>query len=415
MQKCNQYLQGHIGEEYPSIISAINEITLVIKDLASKTAMTQKARQTNGGVNCSILPKEVLITETTKRLLVIEGEEKGEVDILVGTVLPVHKVEAENVYVCYGSSIVPVPICATDIVNRFKNMTIESSHKKSQVTEPKKDSNINDFKSIPLFLTGNPNLESLHQGSIGDCFLISVLGQITSKSPTQIRLMFELNPEGGYIVNFKNGTKISISNNELDLLKSKKNHLEDGLWLLVIEKALGKWASENQNKLNFGHKLSKKGFGSDEDISFIAGGGDPGDVIRLFTGHKVINIIINNSPEQREDIKQKVSSACFSKHIIVASTSPKATLPGMPSNHAFGVLGIEKRNRDDRFYIKIWNPWGNQFEPKGIEGEKNGYRFVNGIAYIPLDVFCKKFYWIGIETDANDDNVFCGDSFSRNK
>ena len=48
--------------------------------------------------------------------------------------------------------------------------------------------------------------------------------------------------------------------------------------------------------------------------------------------------------------------------------------------------------------VTIWNPWGNNLEPKGT-GPNDGYKTVNGVFTMPLTDFTRSFAHIDIEND----------------
>ena len=46
--------------------------------------------------------------------------------------------------------------------------------------------------------------------------------------------------------------------------------------------------------------------------------------------------------------------------------------------------------------VTIWNPWGNNFEPKGT-GPNDGYKTVNGVFSMPLADFTRSFARMDVE------------------
>jgi hypothetical protein len=53
----------------------------------------------------------------------------------------------------------------------------------------------------------------------------------------------------------------------------------------------------------------------------------------------------------------------------------------------------------ERDMVITWNPWNDDFKPKGEAGRENGYARDDGIAEIPLADFIEIFRVMRIETD----------------
>jgi hypothetical protein len=64
----------------------------------------------------------------------------------------------------------------------------------------------------PLFGSSGPQFYDVHQGSLGDCYLMSSLAEVADKNPQAIRDMFIDNGDGSYTVRFfDNGTPHYVS------------------------------------------------------------------------------------------------------------------------------------------------------------------------------------------------------------
>jgi hypothetical protein len=68
-------------------------------------------------------------------------------------------------------------------------------------------------------------------------------------------------------------------------------------------------------------------------------------------------------------------------------------MPGITGNHAYALLGYDYET--DR--VKVWNPFGDDFTPKGEPGSEHGYPREQGISEIPLADFVAQFAGIAIE------------------
>ena len=75
---------------------------------------------------------------------------------------------------------------------------------------------------------------------------------------------------------------------------------------------------------------------------------------------------------------------------VVGLTNPPGPLP---MNHAYAVLGYNSEDRQ----LTIWNPWGDDFTPKGPSGIEHGWPRAHGVFTIPLRDFLRVFTWLDIE------------------
>ena len=69
--------------------------------------------------------------------------------------------------------------------------------------------------------------------------------------------------------------------------------------------------------------------------------------------------------------------------------------PGLGYGHAYGLIGFD--HKADK--VTVWNPWGNNFKPKGAEGPEHGYTTTNGVFNVPIHEFYKVFSTAHFESD----------------
>jgi hypothetical protein len=74
----------------------------------------------------------------------------------------------------------------------------------------------------------------------------------------------------------------------------------------------------------------------------------------------------------------------------------KTTTPGINPNHAYAVLGFEEKSD----CVRLWNPHGDQFTPKGEPGAKHGYPQKDGVCDVPLAEFVNQFSGMAFEVAA---------------
>jgi hypothetical protein len=282
-----------------------------------------------------------------------------------------------------------------------------------------------------LFADGVPSLEACHQGPLGDCFFVAVVGASIVRNPEDVHSMITQQSDGSIDVSFPNGRKAHVpglTDAELALTSTTGS---DGLWLSVLEKAYGKIRNDSLPE--------EKQTESTTDA--IARGGSTTTTIRLMTGHTVDRVSFrprqggraqhrpdgDKKPEvgKKPDddakpaekpaapaidpavlqahldatlpkLREQLVEAIGNHKLIAAGTPKDGTMPpGVNGNHAYAVLGYDRTT--DK--VHLWNPHGNTFKPKGEPGLENGYPTRAGHFDMPLTEMGKVFAAITIETD----------------
>ncbi len=96
-----------------------------------------------------------------------------------------------------------------------------------------------------LFTTGDPNLETFHQGQLGDCFLLANIGLLVNHRTEQFKSMFETLASGDIRVSYGNGEVVTVAPlTEGELLFGAAVNRNVGVWLNVFEKAWGERKQE---------------------------------------------------------------------------------------------------------------------------------------------------------------------------
>ena len=117
------------------------------------------------------------------------------------------------------------------------------------------------------------------------------------------------------------------------------------------------------------------------------GGGSCPPIIALLTGHLAESVRVRNASSEHlhallVDLNAKRRLMCLG----LGDKDGKHP-PGTGNHHAYGVFGYNSQQRR----VTIFNPWGNNFTPKGPPGIANGYPTVNGLFTVPLDEFRQVF------------------------
>jgi hypothetical protein len=241
-----------------------------------------------------------------------------------------------------------------------------------------------------LFSDGAPRLSGIHQGPLGDCFLIATVGAAVARDPNALRALFAAPPEGegtdrsGFVVRFRGGPAVpvpSISDAEVALGSTDGRQ---GLWLNVIEKAYGELV------------CARRGF-VEPALDALSGTGTAAHIIQLLTGHEGLHLRFRphgaKGPRHTElaalvpRARTLLIEATQQRRLTCCGTSTAATPPGIIRNHMYAVLGFDP----DQDSVHLWNPWGNHFTPDGPPGLDSGYPVRDGHFTLPLADFVRIF------------------------
>jgi hypothetical protein len=242
-----------------------------------------------------------------------------------------------------------------------------------------------------LFVEGVPNLLSLHQGKMGNCFSLAPLGCLLIRDPAQVKAMFNANDDGTYDV--KIGKKVvrveAPTDAEIALSSSNES---TGLWSNVYEKAAGVARNE----------LREAKDRVTTPLDAIARGGSAGTMLAFITGNGMERFTLKwakddkTAPGEAEAKLKELRSkliAAFAERRCVTTGTLTTTMPGMRSGHAYGVVGYNAYSDE----VKTWDPHGDAFTPKGAPGVETGYLRKDGLCEMPLGVFVTQFSGLAFE------------------
>lgn len=248
--------------------------------------------------------------------------------------------------------------------------------------------------SPKLFAHGQPEFALMHQGEIGDCYFFSVTGFLAAREPGRIKRMIEPQANGSYVVHFFDGEKIefpTLTQAEI-LVNNSGKSLEDGYWLAVLEKALG------LRMRRFAKSEAKK---TAEATDAMAGGGDTGMMIHLYSGHPAQHIKLRERAKEREtlaELRRELAQALSANRLVgltMAASPPNGghKVPGLGYNHSYAILDFNPKAE----IVTIWNPWGENFQPRGPEGVQHGFAAEHGVMRMPLQEMYQQFSSIFVE------------------
>ena len=240
-----------------------------------------------------------------------------------------------------------------------------------------------------LFESGRPRLDTVRQGTIGNCFCLAPIGGLVHRDALAVARMFQPWPGGGYRVAFGDGRTATIPPlSDAELVLTGWND-RDGIWMNVYEKAV----AEVRNRDASGKPRSGLA------LDATARGGPTGEVMELLTGHKTrlvgfrppagVKVPTVGVAEVRAMLKD-----ASGKRLVCANTPPETATPGLTPQHAYAVLGFDPL----RDVVTVWNPHGNTFAPKGPAGPKAGYATARGVFALPAAEFVELFEAVVVET-----------------
>lgn len=249
-----------------------------------------------------------------------------------------------------------------------------------------------------IFVSDKPSVDGLHQGRLGDCFLLAGLGTMAHCYPERLKQMIEPTTDGQIAVTFGSGQRVVLpppTDAEIVIGAETGN---DGVWANVFEKAIGQLYLERQT--------TKKHV---TPFSIIGVGGTPNTPLSFLTGHRCKRLGCEDfqkegllQGEAREarlkDIRQQLTATLKAGRVIVGGTAPisgqQVKVPGLYYNHSYGVLNYDEQTD----LVTFWNPFGNKFTPKGPASLKHGYQTSHGRFEVPLPEAVMWFGSFSIET-----------------
>jgi hypothetical protein len=245
-----------------------------------------------------------------------------------------------------------------------------------------------------LYAGKGPNFTAMHQGPIGDCYFFCITGYLAARYPERITRMIIAEQDGSYLVHFGDGEKFRVpapTDAEI-LVNNSGSSLEDGLWLPVLEKAIGE-------KMRQAAKSAKR---TVEATDAMAHGGSPKKVMQWYTGHEAIDIKLRDPTQERtrlSELRRLLPQTLERRELASVSMGKQApanqaNIPHLGYHHAYAIFAYD-RNSDE---VTLWNPWGNNVTPKGPAGIHYGFPTNHGIFKVPLKTLYEQFSSVHLET-----------------
>ena len=219
---------------------------------------------------------------------------------------------------------------------------------------------------IPLFPSGGPKMEDVHQGGIGDCWLVASLASIVNNNPKAIENIMKDNPEDGTVdVTLQREMERGVFKKEVytvekslfqlmgksfDNPKNIMAHVKSSIWVQMIEKAFSAYLSNDSKSINY-YNINGGNSGAKNAFKIILG--------KEAKGYYHSDALVGDRKELFERIRGALDSKIPLEYGVFDSEGVVKDIDGdkVVNNHAFSLIGAEEK--DGRYYIKLRNPWGH--------------------------------------------------------
>lgn len=240
---------------------------------------------------------------------------------------------------------------------------------------------------------GKPKATDVHQGELGDCWLMAPLASIANARPWEIQKLIQDNLDGTYTVHFAGGdqtvsaeyaTNLDIDygggrrETEAGYLNFAYGTQSGAQWPMIIEKAYAQML-EGYEALDGGSPFNA--------LSAILGG----EWVNVWGARDGALVFDSTNLENGYGYSQSVRSGtradAHSAMLLTARSVKPGDVAGLAlivddgktkGPHAFAMLGPAKIDKHGDCIVKLYNPWGVDAKkalPKGSyvpqKGEKN--------------------------------------------
>ena len=169
------------------------------------------------------------------------------------------------------------------------------------------------------------------------------------------------------------------------LVNNSASSLADGVWLCVLEKAVGKRRERARSK--------KPKTRMPEPTDAMSVGGSIVGMMQLFPATPVKSIPLRDPEHAADKLRQlRHELPATLARSIMASVGMHSCAEGFPKGPRPGLRARRRPQVDQQSdRVTVWNPWGNDFQPKGAEGPLHGFVTKHGVFHIPLVMLYRHF------------------------
>lgn len=239
-----------------------------------------------------------------------------------------------------------------------------------------------------------PALDGMHQGRLGDCFVVSTLGAVVARHPQAVRKLFREHADGAVDVALPGAHKTvpvpRVTEAEVALGSTAG---DQGLWLNVFEKAYGEYLMET---------AAKKPDPKVLPLDVIATGGSAKRLLQALTPTRVDGLRLTHEPAhppaaeeyrkleaQTHDLLREVEEG--KRAAVCFTMSDSKVPPGVATSHAYAITAYDARRK----VVHVWNPWGtgyhHRLKPDQKPGLEHGYEVRDGRFEVPVSDFVRIF------------------------
>ncbi len=241
--------------------------------------------------------------------------------------------------------------------------------------------------SREMFGSKQLGIEGISQGHLGNCFFVSMAGNLAFQNPAAIKKMIQPNEDGSHKVEFPDGRSIRINKLPEAVIALGSRTGNQGTWINVLEEAYGEV-----------YKSIAPGDTAAIGLDRISRGGNIGETISLLTGHQSDTIVWKQGlPEDLFNIRYLLGKGVKNKSLMGAGVpfDLKKPPPAIAVGHAYAILHYD----EIKDMITLWNPHGNDFKPMGLEGFIHGYETKGGVFKLSSRDFSFLFNYLFVETN----------------
>ena len=221
------------------------------------------------------------------------------------------------------------------------------------------------------------SLNSIIQGSIGNCYFLSIISGLT-KFPSLIYQLFNslsISCNGCYEIKLKINNKIEIISLDDFFPYNIKTNMplfckpyRNEIWVMLLEKA---WAKIKGNYLNIDN-------GSPYDVldSFLLSSSIEKDVLykSYFINEDNKYQIWENLVNKNEN-KKNIIMICLSKDKINNKKKLNNFYYSIVEKHFYNIEEINKNTEKEKI-LKLRNPWGFNLKNENYNKKKNEFHFI---------------------------------------
>jgi hypothetical protein len=235
-----------------------------------------------------------------------------------------------------------------------------------------------------LFGAGGPSYLDVHQGYVGDCWLMASLAEVAARDPADVQNMFTAAGtavENGSVVDLYNVRLYNSDgvagyftvDTELPAGGTYYDQATDGvLWVALAEKAYAQANGTGWVTTSF----------EGSDSYDALNGGDPGWALQAITGKPTTDFVSNPS---------SIAAAWNAGQLIVLGSSSNANdnliVGDSEGTHAYAVVGYTASSSTP---FELYNPWGIS-SVVGSTVTFNGSQVYGGLFYADANLVAQDF------------------------